>query len=125
MTKFDLNKCPRNEQGHYLCQTRDGRPARVVCVDAKGEQPLATLINIGPGRNREIAVRHNPSGAWRISGEPADEDLVNPPVKREGWINIYPDSGKHHVGAVHDTKDAANYDATADRIACIKIEWEE
>lgn len=53
-----------------------------------------------------------------------------PKVKREGWINIYPKSGLHHGCAAQtshafQSKEIADWAATAARITCIHIEWEE
>ncbi len=49
MKTFDLSKCPKNEQGNLLCQTRDGLKVRIVCVDSKSAcggqwHPIVALI---------------------------------------------------------------------------------
>lgn len=55
----------------------------------------------------------------------------NPPkAKKEGWINVYSTSlasnaRPRFVGKVHPTKSGADFDAGEDRIACVRIEWEE
>lgn len=128
MTKFDLEKCQRNEQGHYLCQTRDGRPARVVCTDLHGNNgrtllALVKAIHDGGEDHRSF----NADGTCCPSHNPLPGDLVNIPTKREGWINIYPgalDQDKR-VMSGWATKAEADKNASVLRIACIKIEWEE
>lgn len=53
-----------------------------------------------------------------------------PKVKREGWVNIYPriSSGSNQsrsVQSIYGTKCEADNNALGDRIACVRIEWEE
>lgn len=51
----------------------------------------------------------------------SDHDLFMAPKTREGWISIYPD------GDVYLDNDKATADSrtTPERIACVRIEWEE
>lgn len=44
-----------------------------------------------------------------------------PKTKREGWINIYPNTNAFH----YETKEDADRLSASDRIACCRIEWEE
>jgi len=49
-------------------------------------------------------------------------------VKKEGWVNVYPDKYAWHITAkteFHFNKEHADRMATKDRVACIRIEWEE
>lgn len=51
-----------------------------------------------------------------------------PKVKREGWVNIYPKDwgGIASVGSlVNETREDADVQADDNRIACVRIEWEE
>lgn len=45
-----------------------------------------------------------------------------PKTKREGWVNVYP--GDEVAGCYHN-KETADEHCADDRIACIKIEWEQ
>ena len=45
-------------------------------------------------------------------------------VKKEGWVNVYQDSGGRYVTILPSKFEADNW-ATQDRVACIRIEWEE
>lgn len=61
---------------------------------------------------------------------PYDLTWDKPPVKREGWINLYPKTGSSQGrpvagGQIHPTKAVADKEAFEDRIACVRIEWEE
>jgi len=57
MKKFDLELA---KQGHPVC-TRDGREARIICFDAKGEQPIVSLINNFPS---EYTQRNTNNGNY-------------------------------------------------------------
>ena len=46
-------------------------------------------------------------------------------VKREGWVNVYPDSSDSIVRSIYSTREQANGFATHKCIGCVKIEWEE
>lgn len=45
-----------------------------------------------------------------------------PKVKREGWVNVY---GYDRIATTHESQEKANLNAGRDRIACVRIEWEE
>lgn len=53
-------------------------------------------------------------------------DLFMAPVKREGWINLY-NRGASYLPPyyVYQTKQEADDGAVVDRIACVRVEWEE
>lgn len=46
-------------------------------------------------------------------------------VKKEGWVNVYPDKYEDYEVRYHRTQYAADRHATPGRIACIYVEWEE
>jgi len=46
-------------------------------------------------------------------------------VKKEGWVNVYPDKYENYEVRYHRTQYAADRHATPGRITCIRIEWEE
>lgn len=50
-------------------------------------------------------------------------------VKKIGWVNIYPESRNgEYVGLsshIYETEEKANNSKDEQRVACIKIEWEE
>lgn len=99
--------------------TRDGTPVRIICTDMKGEYPLVGLRMNGEGI--ESVCLHTKTGAYYSDGEPDPDDLFIAPVKKEAWLNIYP---QFKVDA-HATRYAADAHASSARVACIKIEWEE
>jgi len=106
-------------------QTRDGRPARIVCRDAKGSYPIVAMIEID---GEEQPKTYTADGKFdRFGGLPLD--LINIPTKRTGWVNVYPPyEGSMQIAFLSDayrTREEADKDAAECRIACVQIEWEE
>ena len=73
-------------------------------------------------------IQYELKGSWIDINEPDWYETINyrikpKRVKKEGWVNVY----KGSLLAVHTVKDVAD-DARIigkERIACIRIEWEE
>lgn len=102
------------------CETEDGRPVRVLCTDRPYEHaPIVcmrddgvvfTVANDGAAISFPfIKVRNTPPK----------------PVRREGWINVYPWSGDDAQRKIWKHRCDADQSAGDDRIACVKVEWEE
>lgn len=118
MKPFDLEKA---KAGAPVI-TRNGSAARIICFDRADADtyPLVALLRLGEGIDR--VTTHTDQG--RYCKEPGnDYDLFMGPVKREGWVNIYPDTTIRH--GIHASQDQADMHAAYDRVACIRIEWEE
>jgi hypothetical protein len=104
-------------------QTRDGRKARIVCMDANTvEYPIIALLAGPAGVEYPISFALN--GKFYTNREHPN-DLINIPIKhkREVWVNCY----KADFGDFYHSKDIADSRALPGRIACIKlnIEFEE
>ncbi len=67
-------------------RTRDGRKARVICVDAKGIQPVVALTL---QTDTEFSRKFNSDGTFLASHNESDLDLISPwrdiPEVGEGW----------------------------------------
>lgn len=92
-TKFDLNKCQKDERGNLIAQTRDGRKVRILCTDAEiivlgQRQPILGLV---AGNSMPIS--------WSLDGvvypETLDSphNLINIPEKRKlaGFVIVTSD----------------------------------
>jgi hypothetical protein len=110
-------------------QTRDGRPARIICTDSKCKcsgvpQPIVAEVQENNG-SKVIITTHNETGHLWPDCMPSGGDLVNIPVKHTGtiWINFYPGP----YGYVFNSKQFADECAGGDRIACkeVTIEFTE
>ena len=72
--------------GKPVC-TRDGRKARIICFDAKGNYPIIALID---NTTTETDIHYTLSGRAHVYTE-ADYDLMMLPEKKEGWLLVNKD----------------------------------
>lgn len=114
---FDLQKA---REGKPVC-TRDGRKARIICFDAKGEHPIIALVTDGV---QESPYNYTKEGYYYIEGVETMADLMMLPENKEGWVNVY-------KGGLLDTKSYPTKKEAFDK-ACpegyvdtIKINWSE
>lgn len=117
--KFDISKCQKNEQGHYLCQTRDGRKARIICTDARGFiSPVIALVDSNTGHGHEVLWEFLTNGHACLHGESCN-DLINIPAEFEfeRWVNIYEGGGL----GFYNSKGEADRCSLPDRIACVRV----
>ena len=126
MKEFNLTEYLKNPSQKVV--TRDGRDVRIICTDAKGEEPIIALVynNI---REEENVYTYNRDGYFY--GDNYDcLDLFFAPIKKEGWINLFKDKEINYPyipGIIHDSEEEAKeaIKGDPDFIATIKIEWEE
>jgi len=98
--------------------TRDGRAVRIICFDALSKNPIKALVKTERGTEELIGYRLD--GVY-YEGDQSIYDLFLAPIKKEGWMNVYPD----FRNTVYATKAEADKEAVFNRISCVKVEWEE
>ena len=106
MTKIELGKTYR---------TRDGREVRIYAVDHYGYYCVAgAVLEGGAWKTASWAA----TGRLNTGGSEHPDDLieVRPRIKREVWLNVYPDRQ-----ACHSEKGAADHHRSPDAIACVKL----
>ena len=118
MKPFSLEEYLKNPNRKVV--TRNGRSARIICTDAKGNYPIVVLIEEGGYDN---ALSYTKDGKLYV-GETNDYDLFFAPEKHEGWVNVYRDFDDVMCGSVFATEEDAKCNAKT-AIATVKIEWEE
>ncbi len=76
---FDIKFRPQIESGEYKVETRDGRPARIVCWDLHGDDyPIIALIG-DYKRTTEILHNYKKTGEFWIKGnDTLDLFLITP-----------------------------------------------
>lgn len=118
LKEFDLEAA---KQGKPVC-TRDGRKARIICFDAKGNNPIVALIY---DCKKEIVLQYLENGRSFVD-EISNYDLMMLTKKKEGWVNIFKDF-EDTVCCVYPTEKEALEDGETEKdyITTIKIEWEE
>ena len=126
MKEFNLDEYLKNPSQKVV--TRDGREVRIICTDAKGDEPIIALVynNI---REEENVYTYNRDGYFYGDNDSC-LDLFFAPVKKEGWVNLFKDKEINYPyipGIIHDSEEDAKeaIKGDPDFIATIKIEWEE
>ena len=123
MKQFNLEEYLKNPSRKIV--TREGKPARIVCTDAKFEK-YQVLALITKEDGQEMLAILETSGKFR-SGYNSHLDLFFAPEKKEGWINIYKSGFGWSLGTnIWQTEEEAKkWVGTADYTTTAKIEWEE
>ena len=118
MKAFSLEEYIKNPNRKVV--TRNGRSARIICTDAKGNYPIVVLIEEGGYDN---ALSYTKDGKLYV-GETNDYDLFFATEKHEWWVNVYRDFDDMMCGSVFATEEDAKCKAKT-AIATVRIEWEE
>ena len=89
MKRFSLQEYLANPSQKVV--TRDGKPVRILCTDAKGDYPIVGLIHYTYGDEREVPESYTENGSYDITNEENQRDLFFAPVKKSkkghgGWI---------------------------------------
>ena len=122
MKEFNLEEFKKDPSQKVV--TRDGRAVRIICTDAKGEEPIIALVynNI---REEENVYTYNRDGYFYNNNDSC-LDLFFAPIKREGWINVYKLDYETFLGNIYQSEEEAKGKKSQDNyIDTIKIEWEE
>lgn len=117
MSKFILENCPKNENGHWMAKTRDGKD--VVIYTDKG-QGLFNLVGEMLCGIEWCTASWN-RGAFLSKGE-SDNDLISPPPPKrvlDFWVNVYGDGLLS--GDIYMSESTANIAAASSRTACVHI----
>ena len=121
MKPFNIKEYTANSSRKVI--TRDGRPVRILCTNARRTYPIVALIEDKDNKEDCLHV-YLPDGT--TSGITKQNDLFFAPIKREGWTNIYKNTqGQLSTGIIYNTKEEALRVANHDSITTTKIEWEE
>ena len=120
LKEFDLEAA---KAGKPVC-TRDGRKARIICFDAKGDKPIIALVEMGTAET----PNNYPIDGKAVSAKEASCDLMMLPEKKEGWVNIYNAGGTYYSKYIYKTEKEATGQADTifpNHVATVKIEWYE
>ena len=126
MKEFNLTEYLENPSQKIV--TRDGREVRIICTDAKGDEPIVALI-YNNNRDEENVYTYNRDGYFYKDNDSC-LDLCFATTKREGWVNLYKEKDEditYSPGIIYDNEKEAKEAIKGDPefIATIKIEWEE
>ena len=122
MKEFNLTEYLKDPSKKVV--TRDGRAVRIICTDAKGDEPIIALV-YNKIRNEENVYTYNRDGYFYGDNDSC-LDLFFTTTKREGWVNIYSEQEYRYLGEnIFNTKEEAIKYKDINYITTIKIEWEE
>ena len=125
MKPFNLEEYLANPSKKIV--TREGKPARIICTDAKFEKYQVVVLITEKDGQESFAILDT-SGKFR-SGYDSYLDLFFATEKHEGWLNIYrSESGFYLRGNPYESKEEADEVAKANYknfCTTVKIEWEE
>ncbi len=102
---------------NHPVQTRDGRPARIICTDCKSAYPVIALVDLSRD-GTEAILTYTPDGLLVEGREGNPADLVNTPERLTGWVNIY------DGGLIYSSQAEADLKAGPARIAVAYIDTE-
>ena len=123
MKQFNLDEYLKNPSRKVV--TREGKPARIICTDAKSEKYQVVALVTKKDEIESLATFDTSGKYW--SGCNDHLDLFFAPEKQEGWINLYKSGNGWSLGAnIWQTEEEAKkWVGAADYATTIKIEWEE
>lgn len=121
MKQFNLEEYLKNPNKKVV--TRDGRKVtRFLCTGLKNEFPIVAAVESCKGAYPEELLTYRDNGAFYNDVTIDRRDLFFATERKEGWINIYPDSS---IGGIYTSEEEARNAASPSCISTIKIEWEE
>ena len=123
MKPFNLEEYLANPSRKIV--TREGKPARIICTDARGEYPVIALIEHYQ-ETLDVTFSFTKDGKWCTDGTNSNKDLFFAPEKHEGWTNVYEEGTNRYLdGCICSTEEEAKRIRGYGYITTIKIEWEE
>ena len=123
MKPFNLEEYLANPSKKIV--TREGKPARIICTDAKSEKYQVVALVTKKDEIESLATFDTSGKYW--SGCNNHLDLFFAPEKHEGWVNVYMNCNERNLGTLYSSKeDALEVAKDNDNyVATVKIEWEE
>lgn len=123
MKPFNLDEYLDNPSRKVV--TRDRKPVRILCTDARRGDPIIALVS---DESTDYLFTYNQDGTEsKDSG--GSRDLFFAPKKGEGWVNVYKiaDTDQLEASCIFSTKEEAEFyrGDNPNYVATTKIEWEE
>lgn len=124
MKQFSLEEYLKNPDKKVI--TRDGKPARIICTDKRGNKPVVALI-LAPDNKIEVPFFYTSNGFFYKDGRDDCDDLMFASIKKEGWVNLFKNNSTIITGEVYNTEAEAKSAILCKYtyISTTKIEWEE
>ena len=120
MKQFSLEEFKKNPNRKVV--TRDGRPARIVCTDLKGDWPILFVALDEYGNEYPFKCMQD-----GVSGYEHNE-LFFDSVRKEGWMNIFKHGNDIQNSCIYGTKEEAELHTKIlcnNYVATVKVTWDE
>ena len=105
-------------------RTRGGDEVEILRTDLNSANPVVGILTVCDGT--QSAYEWASNGAFWFDGTQVDMDLISEiKPKRVVWLNVYPVVGESGDWSYYSSRTEADYYAAPDRIACIRVEFEE
>ena len=115
MRKFNLEEAKAGKP----VVTRTGRPVRILCWDAKGDDPIVGLIDLD---TTSCVCTYKESGSFYGNSE-SEEDLFMKSEIISGWINVCDESSVY--AGIYESEEQAKFYAPVGTVAQVYIECEQ
>lgn len=122
MPNIDWTKPVQDHTGRIYTILTTERPYEYAPIVAMRDDGLVVLAAMD-GTARTVSARQ--ACPESDVGSLVLRNVQPKPVRREGWINVYPHSWSEPSRKIWRTVADADVAAADARIACVKIEWEE
>ena len=123
MKPFNLEEYLTNPSKKIV--TREGKPAKILYTDARGEYPVIALIEHYQ-ETLDVTFSFTKDGKWCTDGTNSNKDLFFASEKHEGWTNVYEEGTNRYLdGCICSTEEEAKRIRGYGYITTIKIKWEE
>ena len=97
-------------------RTRDGREVRIYATDGANARPIHGAVGqVGEWISYTWMKNGKYSGDFDYE-HPRDLIEVKPRIKREVWVNVYPNGVE-----AYSTRHSADFNTEPPRIACVKL----
>lgn len=99
-------------------QTRDGRKARIICTDRKGDSqcPILALVQCEDGMERLLMCGKDGKALDMLS----DSNLINVPEKVTLFLNVY-DAGFCYAVRAYNSHNDAKVCAVGDKVRAVAV----
>ena len=125
MEQFNLNEYLADTSRKVV--TRDGKPVRILCTDARRGDPIVALVS---DKSIDYLFTYHKDGT-ETKDTGGSRDLFFDVEKKSGWVNVYKykiaDTDQLEASCIFSTKEEAEFcrGDNQNYVATTKIEWEE
>lgn len=126
MKQFNLEEYLKNPERKVV--TREGCSVRIICTDRKANNDRSIIALVYDEEEKVEVCRAYYSTGHYVAVQDSKLDLFFAPIKNEGFINMYCNSGDlYFSNVIYNNEQDAKKKAKGSPyyVATTKIEWED